>query len=274
MRGRTPNRGAFGAMLVGALAAALACAGGASAAVAPAGSAVRPLLPDLDQEAPYSLALTRRAGRLLLAFGSATNNVGAGPLTVAGRRAAARPAMRTWQVISRSDGSRVRRDLGTLLRYERAPTHEHWHLHAFARYELRSPARPRVVIRSQKAGFCLGDRYDADPTTRLPREPRRPRWTHHCGLGQVGATRMLEGISVGYGDDYAPGLEGQHVDVTSVRAGRYLLVHRSNPRGLIRELDTTNNAASVLLELRRPATGRPRFRILGRCPGSASCVAR
>jgi hypothetical protein len=213
---------------------------------------------------PYDVSVTTRGKRLVLVFGSATTNVGDGALVVEGRRAGSEAVMRTWQVI---------RDLGPLLRYERVVTHEHWHLHAFARYELRSPTRARLVLRAQKAGFCLGDRYDADASRRLRNEPAHPRWTHDCSLGRVGAVRMHEGISVGYGDDYAAGLEGQYVDVSGLRAGRYLLVHRANPRGLIREVDRGNNASSVLVRLFRPAGGRPSVRVLARCPDNVRCPA-
>ena len=197
--------------------------------------------------------------------------MGSGPFIVDGRRAGDAAVMRTWQIIVRSDNTPVRRDLGNLLMYEYADTHEHWHLHGFARYELRWASKPGVVVRSRKQGFCLGDRYDAFPETRLPREPRLPIWTHDCGLGHTDARTMREGISPGFGDDYAPGLEGQYVNLEGVRAGRYLLVHRTNPAGLIREEDYTNNASSVLLELRRPTGRKPTVRVLRRCPDSLRC---
>ena len=81
---------------------------------------------------------------------------------------------------------------------------------------------------------------------------------------------MREGISPGYGDDYDPGREGQFVDVTNVPAGRYVLVHRSNPERTLEESDYENNAASVLVQLRRSGA-IPTVRVLARCPGSDTC---
>ena len=39
--------------------------------------------------------------------------------------------------------------------------------------------------------------------------------------------------------------------MTNVPAGRYVLVHRTNPERAIEESDYENNAASVLIQLRR-----------------------
>ena len=64
--------------------------------------------------------------------------------------------------------------------------------------------------------------------------------------------------------------DGTYV-LTDVPAGRYVLVHRVNPTGELRESSYENNAASVLLELRRPAGGPPAVQILAACPESERC---
>jgi Lysyl oxidase len=241
---------------------------------APPERVARPLLPDLDQAPPQAISIRREGRRSLLVFGSAVDNVGAGPLLVNGRRSSrSAPAMATRQTIARSDGSRVYRDLGSLLHYEHARTHSHWHLHRFAVYELRSADGSNRLLRSRKAGFCLGDRYETNRFVRLLGEPAAAVWTHECGRGQPGRLAIDEGISVGYGDDYAPFLEGQFVDVTALALGRYLLVHRANPRHVLRESDYRNNASSVLVRLRRSATGAMTVRVLARCPGTVVCPA-
>ena len=81
---------------------------------------------------------------------------------------------------------------------------------------------------------------------------------------------MTEGISVGYGDDYAAYLEGQSLRLTGLPAGRYALVHRVNENGLLRESRASNNAASVLVALSWRA-GRPSVTVLRRCPGRRTC---
>lgn len=234
----------------------------------------RPVLPDLDQAVPQAVSLRREGRRTLLVFASAVDNVGSGPLLVQARRRDRSVArMETRQAIVRSDGSRVYRALGPLVWYERAATHAHWHLHRFARYELRTADASRRLLRATKMGFCLGDRYDSNGRIRLPREPADGVWTHECGRGAPGLLRMNEGISVGFGDDYAPYLEGQYVDVTGLRAGRYLLVHVANPARALREASYRNNAASVLVALRRPAGREPSVHLVRRCPDANRCVA-
>jgi hypothetical protein len=81
---------------------------------------------------------------------------------------------------------------------------------------------------------------------------------------------MREGISVGYGDDYDPTLEGQYVDVTGLPAGRYVLVHRVNESGALQESRTDNNASSSLIRLAWRG-GRPIVEQLRRCPGADTC---
>jgi Lysyl oxidase len=254
------------------LACVSAAAVGGAFALSGTGGGPTPRLPDLDQTAPYGVSVQRREGRYVLVFGSAVDNVGRGALEIDARRRGAAHGMDATQLIRRSDGSVVRRPLGRIVMYEHAETHSHWHLHRFERYELRRASDGARVLRAIKQGFCLGDRYDRDRTETLPGEPAVARWTHECGRGQPGRRRLNEGISPGYGDDYAPYLEGQHFRLRGLRAGRYVIVHRVNPYGVIRESNYRNNAASVLIELRRPAGRAPRVVVLRRCPGSGACA--
>jgi hypothetical protein len=251
-------------------------AGAAVFAVAVAGFVARgdadELLPDLDQAVPSAVAVRQEGDRELLVFASAVDNVGAGPLVVRASRSGPDVAtMTAQQVVRRTDGSEAREPVVSLLRYERAETHAHWHLEGFERYELRDAPGATVLV-ARKAGFCLGDRYDSRRSVDLPDEPAEPVWTHECGKGRADLLALEEGISVGYGDDYAPRLEGQFVDVTRLPPGRYVLVHLANPGPMLREADYANNGASVALVLRRPE-GRAEIEIVARCPDSATCGA-
>lgn len=230
------------------------------------------LLPDLDQAVPSALSIVRSGDSYRITFLSAVDNVGEGPLIVEGTRPnRATPAMAARQVVRSTDGSSRRTALGKSLRYVEAETHAHWHLLGFERYELRSAADGSLLQPDRKTGFCLGDRYDADDGERLLNEPERAVWTEECGRRQPGLLRVTEGISPGYGDDYVPKLEGQYIDVSPVPPGRYVLVHRVNPDGALRESDYDNNAASVLLLLRRPTGDIPTIRVLAECPDSERC---
>jgi hypothetical protein len=231
------------------------------------------VLPDLDQAVPSAISVKRHRGGYVVAFASAVDNVGRGPLVVEGRRAGTTRVMSVRQLIRRSDGSTARRELGRHLAYEYAKTHAHWHLHRFARYEIRYARDPDRAVRGIKAGFCLGDRYETNRNRTLPGEPAEAVWTHECGRGRPDLRSMREGISVGYGDDYAPYLEGQFVSLRGLPAGRFLLVHVANPDRLLRERSYANNASSVLFELRRPSGRAPWIRVIERCPHSDVCRA-
>jgi hypothetical protein len=245
---------------------AVAACGGESAAPS------TELLPDLDQAPPAAISVVVRGGRERLVFLSAVENVGAGPLLVAGRRpSTAQPEMAARQIVRNAERTVRTYTLDARLRFVVSETHRHWHLLGFERYELRT-RDGNTVGRDRKTGFCLGDRYDAHADSRIPGEPPRAVWTQECGRGQEGRLRILEGLSPGFGDDYVPRLEGQFIDVTGLPAGRYVLVHRANPARDLLESSYANNAASALLELDRDGRGRASAAVLATCPDSARCA--
>jgi hypothetical protein len=264
-----------------------ACGGGGSTAPSPSpdppGESTAPsptvettatsseLLPDLDQVPPAAISVDVREGRDRLVFASAVENVGLGPLLLTGRRASgAEPEMTARQVVRKVDGTVTTHVLKARLRFVVEETHQHWHLLGFERYELRTPDG-KAVGRDRKTGFCLGDRYDAHVGSRIPGEPRRAVWTQECGRDQPERLRIREGLSPGFGDDYVPLLEGQFIDVTGLRPGRYILIHRVNTAGDLRESSYANNAASALIKLRREGQGPATVTVLATCPDTDSC---
>jgi Lysyl oxidase len=248
----------------------------AAAAIAWAGTSSEPgdapeRLPDLDQVAPYSLEVTRdrAGGGYRLGFGSAVDNLGAGALIVSGRRPrGSTPNMTADQLVERAGAPFAVVEGVGKLRYVRSPDHAHWHLLGFERYELRRPGDDAALVTDRKTGFCLGDRYAVRRARDLPRRPPDPVYTRRCGLGDTARLGLIQGISVGYGDEYEPNLEGQSLSLKGVEDGRYVLVHRVNVDRALRESDYTNNASSLLLSLRR-RNGRPAVRVLNRCPSGA-----
>jgi hypothetical protein len=240
-------------------------------------------LPDLDQETPSQLEVhasdTAGTPTYLLGFRSAVSNVGAGPLIIDGRAdrtcsqacGSQSPRVMTADQIVDADGSPAKVISGVgQLRFVSSPDHDHWHLMGFDRYELRRVGSPKALVRDHKSGFCLGHRYP-DTTRRLPAAPPEPVYTGRCGLGQSHLTHVREGISVGYGDDYAAYLEYQDLPLDGLPDGRYLLVHRVNVDRRIKELSYANNAASLLLDLRW-RDGEPYVRVLAACPDSDDCT--
>jgi hypothetical protein len=244
--------------------------------------AVRPepeeveLLPDLEQRAPADLSVRTvlRGGRnhFLLGFDSATDNVGLGPVVLTARRKSTRvPFMRVTQFVRTGRNGRRYPGIG-LLKYVRSPTHDHWHVLGFQRYELRRRSDYGLVLRDRKSGFCLADHYGDAPGL-LANRPRGPVYMGYCEQGNPAALSVSEGTSVGYTDRYPSYFHGQNLDLTGVPAGSYLLVHRANRRLLLRELRYENNAASVRIGIRWPAGRRhpPVVSVLKACPDSELC---
>jgi Lysyl oxidase len=230
------------------------------------------LLPDLDQALPTEVAIVQEGDTYRLVFASAVDNVGRGPLLIEGERPdRSQSVMEVRQLVRRSDGSTREHPVEGEIRYVRSETHAHWHFLDFERYELREEESGELVEPDAKTGFCLGDRYETSEDATIEGEPDEAVWTEECGRRQPGLLTVAEGISPGYGDDYEPALEGQFLDVTSVPPGRYLLVHRANPDSVLEESDYENNAASLLIQLRRTTGVIPAVRVLARCPDSETC---
>ena len=236
---------------------------------------VEDLLPNLEQAAPGELSGrtggTAAAPRFYLGFESAAANTGTGPLIVLGRRpSVARERMTLRQQIARSDGTTRSVPLRARLSYVRSPDHSHWHVLRFMRYELRSADGARLM-RDRKTGFCLGDRYRV--AYAFPDRPAAPRFGERCGKGAPRLLTMREGISIGWGDNYNPHLEGQEFEVTSLAAGRYVLVHRVNSTNDFRESDYADNVASMAFDLSWPRGRKqpPRIDVAARCPRTATC---
>ena len=111
--------------------------------------------------------------------------------------------------------------------------------------------------------------------SRSPCPDGRPnaRYSDRCGRGAPGLQSIREGISIGWGDNYLAHLEGQELEITSLAAGRYVLVHRVNPNRDLRESDYTDNVASMAIDLDWPRGQQqpPRIDVVARCPGTATC---
>jgi hypothetical protein len=103
--------------------------------------------------------------------------------------------------------------------------------------------------------------------------PALPRFVSDCATLQPDALRVEQGSSVGYTDRYPAFFHGQDLELTGLPAGRYLLVQTANPERRLREVDYSNNAASLLVRVSWPSgtLSAPRIQVLRTCPGSATC---
>jgi hypothetical protein len=223
----------------------------------------RELLPDLDQRAPFRLTI---AGTKL-GFASATDNVGEGPVWVRGSRPSATGPMRAAQLVRMSDRSvRAYPDAGRL-RYTPSPTHTHWHLLGFQRYELRS-LDGNLVVRDRKSGFCLADHYGL--AARRVTAFTGGSFYGNCAASNPRALAVEQGTSIGFTDLYPAHFHGQNLELRGVPAGVYLLVHRANPEQRLEEIDYTNNDASLRIRLSWSG-GSPHVETLRTCQASADC---
>jgi Lysyl oxidase len=215
------------------------------------------LLPDLVQSPPRALEVYRAGDTWRLAFLSAVENDGRGPMLLVGSRPDQNgPAMSVEQLIRRSDGTTSTYPVDGEIRFVQSETHRHWHFLDFERYDILT-GDGGTIGRDEKTGFCLGDRYNASRSIELPGEPEQPVWTQECGRGQPERLIVREGISPGYGDDYVPRLEGQSIDITGLPAGRHVLRHRVNVERALRESDYGDNSAEVPFDLTWSESGTP-----------------
>ncbi len=232
------------------------------------------LLPDIVPALPANVVVEPdENGRLLLAFDTQFDNLGEGPHIIEAEATEPETMDARQSVMLRDSSTRKGGKIAGELRFERSGDHNHWHFFRFMRYELRD-TNGQIVAPDQKTGFCVGDRYDADPEVRMEGEPDPPGvfdiapdgdW---CAEDDPNRDELTMGLSVGYGDNYAAFLEGQSIDVSDVPNGTYVLVNRVNAD--LEEKDLSNNAASLLIEL-DTSEGEPTVSVIESCPESERC---
>jgi dipeptidyl aminopeptidase/acylaminoacyl peptidase len=223
----------------------------------------RELLPDFDQRAPFRLTMVGTK----LGFASATDNVGNGPIWIRGSRRSTRERMDVRQLVRLTDGSVRTYDGVGRLRYTPSPTHTHWHVLDFQRYELRTPDG-ELVVRDRKTGFCLADHYGL--AARRVQRFTGGVFYGNCQQGNPRALAVEQGTSIGFTDLYPAHFHGQNLELRGVPAGVYVLVHRANADQLLEEIDYTNNAASLRIRITW-VNGVPKVQTLRACQASADC---
>ncbi|ADJ49120.1 lysyl oxidase-like protein [Amycolatopsis mediterranei S699] len=254
--------------------------------------------PVVDPAAPNGRCVAPSVAKAVrLRFTSAEENVGDGPLLLYGRRDSTNQQTMTVRQALRNgaDGSipdsyaAAQRATGAFTYYEPAPAHQHWHLMNFERFALVSP-QGETVVTDRKNGFCLGDRFPVHDVGRLKNVPggsgadasladtlRGNMCRHH----EPTALEVVEGISVGAGDDYKYPVDFQWLDITHVPTGTYDLVNTVNADRTLLETNYGNNSSAVALAIAWPlgmpgADGTipaaPVVKLLRSCPGQPRCA--
>lgn len=215
------------------------------------------LLPDLRQRLPSAVQVAQIGAEWRLGFASEVANDGPGYLKIVGN-GPGNESMVADQIVQMSDGSTMTVAAVGDMAYVRG-NHNHFHLLDFERYEIRRADDPgNAIVRDQKTGFCLANAFTADI----------------CGRDQPTLTTVSEGISAGGSDKYLGYLEGQYLvlDPGTTPDGDYLLVNRVNPTGALLDLDPSDNAASLRVQLAW-TNGTPVVTITNSCPAQIDCPA-
>jgi hypothetical protein len=220
------------------------------------------LLPDLVPLKPSDLSTvgSRAEGNLRLKFTTLIWNAGLGPLETRGARNPETGELEVYQYVYRRVGElaltggappELRAERGRWVgtfNYE----HRHGHLHfdGFAHYGLwrvgEGGELVEMVAENAKVGFCLMDiKHMASQLTHL-----------ESGLIEVpggpvyaGCREDVQGISVGWGDEYLSLLLEQDLDLMDAPSGSYAVVVTTNPERTIEELSYDNNAAVTYFRL-------------------------
>jgi hypothetical protein len=252
-----------------------------------------------DPVAPNGVCLPVGPARAVrLRFTTAEDNIGDGPLLLFGKRAnTGTPTMAVRQAFQTGvDGpipdsfDTAQRPAANSLYYEPAVMHQHWHLMGFEHFELRAPGGGTLVT-DRKNGFCLGDRYvtpDAANLAHAVPDDDSPQGTlgqlldgNMCAMLNPKALTVVEGISVGRGDDYRHTVDFQWLDITAIPSGTYDVVNTVNADHTLLESDYRNNSSSIAISVRWPGnataapttiTAPPVVTLLRSCPGQARCA--
>lgn len=120
--------------------------------------------------------------------------------------------------------------------------HQHFHFEGYADYELLDAEGDTVAV-GRKQAFCLVD------TNRFVDEPGVATDSRYSCL--------FQGIQRGWSDVYGSQLPCQFLDVTGVAPGAYVLRVEINRDRALGELDYTNNAIELPVDLGDPDLATP-----------------
>ena len=225
----------------------------ASATCAYAGE---PLYPDIVEQISH-LQIQNEHQREMLRFSTTHINVGDGPLQVRGGGHVApcvignigydQCTYATQEVLDAAGNIVETHPAGVAFFH---PQHNHWHQSDVALFQIRVGAFNGPAWSSgTKITFCL---VDTDQTVLVKKGGRRTYFD--CNA-------QLQGISVGWGDNYHQSTEGQELEMTGAPEGIYYLYHRADPEKHWLETDRSNNEAWVKFSLNRQGAN-PRVVVL------------
>jgi hypothetical protein len=209
-------------------------------------------MPNLVALPAWRIAIHRARTRELLTFSATIWNEGPAPFSVEGFRRAHSDVMDAYEYFFDQAGNVVGRAPAGTMFYDNDRGHHHWHLRQLASYSLLGPGG-RVVL-SQKQSFCIAPTDAVDLT--LPGAARSPEVFEGLGFGgsvcdlySPAAIWLREQLPVGWGDTYTQSVAGQAFDITDLPNGRYRLLVRVNPLGVLHETSTADDFALRAIRL-------------------------
>ena len=206
------------------------------------------LLPDIIEEIPQHLAIQNQQQREILRFSTTHWNFGIGPLQIRGGGQVApciiegvtydQCTYATQEILDASGNVVALHPAGVAFFH---PEHNHWHQSSVAFFAIRKRLAdsPVTGLLGLKTTFCLVDVDKSDSV-----HANSTRVYFECNGD-------LQGISVGWGDEYHHSTEGQDLDITGLPAGIYYLTQDADPDNHWLEMDDNNNRSWVKFALSR-----------------------
>lgn len=228
------------------------------------------LYPDLITKEPERLSVTSVGGELRLRLDNEVGDAHNGPLEVVAEATDSDcDGDGTVEAFERKASQRIYNDVNSNGHFDRGTDttytlvsagcvayhddHNHIHYQDFASYVLMRTSDGQIVSSSSKVTFCMADviRFRRS----LAGSPSSAYYTSCNGL--------VQGISVGWSDEYPYWVSGQHVVLNPggvyVGDGEYCLISNADPSNSFVEGNgagtaESNNAASVIVRLRANGT--------------------
>jgi Lysyl oxidase len=224
---------------IGSLAAALLMM------ASPAPALASDLLPDLGMEPITNIYTdtTTIPGHTLLWYGALVANAGAGPFEVSGTRASTSDQyMAVAQDVYQSGGG-----------FRSVPTTDvfgyvsgEWRLKLLEKGWLSTLTGTQVGVLA-KHWYCPND--DVAYNLTLPGAPQTRVYRSSCGHGNTSLLSTIDGISVGWADNYPATTVNQYIDITGVPDGVYKLFSKADPRNYFLESNDSNNQTWTEIQL-------------------------
>ena len=129
------------------------------------------------------------------------------------------------------------------------PAHNHWHMADIAKFSIYDgiPEEWIEIGNSIKVSFCLIDWYNMDGNSNT-----KERTYFDCERG-------MQGIQVGWVDQYHQELPGQELEITDLPQGEYYLVSEVNHAGRYIESNPFDNVAWIHFLLIRDSEGNAKI---------------